>query len=212
MKPQATSRVGADVQGQMTIRENILVDERQLLLRHCSGDREAFGRLVAEYRAPVWSYLVRSGVAESDREDLFQDIFIKIHAASTRYEPDRPLHPWLFTIVANTVRTYRRKRRVRELIFREPSAHEPEAPGVDGERALAAKQAVSWLERAIPRLPSAQREVLILTCIERLNQKDVAAVLGIPVNTVKTQLRRARQALVRGLARRNRRAGGEVPS
>ena len=59
--------------------------------------------LVSRYRAAVYSYLVRCGVAEADRDDLFQEIFIRIHRAASRYRPDCPLHPWLFTIVANAV-------------------------------------------------------------------------------------------------------------
>ena len=94
-------------------------DERELLLRHRDGDPSAFPRLVARYRAPVYSYLVRCGVRESDRDDVFQDIFIKVHRAAAQFQSERPLHPWLFTIVANTVRTHHRKQRVKELVFTE---------------------------------------------------------------------------------------------
>ena len=187
-------------------------DERQLLLRHRSGDPDAFACLVAEYRAPVYSYLVRSGVAEPDRDDLFQDIFIKIHRAAEHYQDDRPLHPWLFTIVANTVRTYHRKKKVRNLVFAEPVAQEPQAPGADSEQATMARQTVAWLEGAIGRLPLAQREVLILACVQNLPQKDVAGILGMPLNTVKTHLRRARLALLEKLARKNSTRSREVPS
>ena len=64
------------------------------------------------------------------------------------------------------------------------------------------------LVRQIHRLPLAQREVLVLACIENLPQKEVAEILGLPVNTVKTHLRRARLVLVDRLAQRD----GEVPS
>ena len=184
------------------------MDERALLLRHRSGDAGAFAGLVAEYRRPVYSYLIRCGVAESDRDDLFQETFLRIHAAAGRYDAGRPLHPWLFTIVANTVRTYHRKKKVRELVFAAPPAVEPRSVAADGERQAMARQTAIWLEREIQRLPLAQREVLVLTCIENLPQKNVAEILGFPVNTVKTHLRRARLALIGRMARRD----GEVPS
>lgn len=186
----------------------IPADERDLLLRHRLGDTEAFAGLVAEYRRPVYSYLVRCGVAETDRDDLFQDIFIKIHRSAAQYQADRPLHPWLFTIVANTVRTYYRKRKVREMVFADSSGPEPQAPAADSERQAMARQTAAWLEGEIQKLPLAQREVLILTCIENLPQKEVAEVLGLPINTVKTNLRRARLALIARRARKH----GEVPS
>jgi len=182
--------------------ERGLSDERELLLRHRDGDPSAFPRLVARYRAPVYSYLVRCGVRESDRDDVFQDIFIKVHRAAAQFQSERPLHPWLFTIVANTVRTHHRKQRVKELVFMEPR-REVRDPAPDGERVAVARQTATWLEEEIRRLPFMQREVLVLACIENLAHKEIAAALELPINTVKTHLRRARLALVRKLARRN---------
>ncbi len=190
----------------------IPADERELLLRHRLGDTQAFAGLVAEYRRPVYSYLVRCGVAEMDRDDLFQDIFIKIHRSAAQYQDDRPLHPWLFTIVANTVRTYYRKKKVREMVFADSSEQEPQAPAADGERQAMARQTAAWLEQEIQKLPLAQQEVLILTCIENLPQKEVAEALNLPINTVKTNLRRSRLALIAKLARHNTIKHGEVPS
>ena len=182
--------------------ERSLSDERELLLSHRDGDPSAFPKLVARYRAPVYSYLVRCGVKESDRDDVFQDIFIKIHRAAAQFQSERPLHPWLFTIVANTVRTHHRKQRVKELVFMEPRREVPD-PAPDGERMAVARQMATWLEEEIRKLPLMQREVLVLACIENLAQKDIAAALELPLNTVKTHLRRARLALVDKLARRN---------
>ena len=182
--------------------ERGLSDERELLLRHRDGDPSAFPRLVARYRAPVYSYLVRCGVRESDRDDVFQDIFIKVHRAAGQFQSERPLHPWLFTIVANTVRTHHRKQRVKELVFMEPR-REVQDPAPDGERVAVARQTATWLEEEIRRLPFMQREVVVLACIENLAHKEIAAALELPINTVKTHLRRARLALVRKLARRN---------
>lgn len=178
-------------------------EERDLLLRHRDGDPEAFPNLVTRYRAPVYSYLIRCGVADSDRDDLFQDIFIKIHQAAGQYQADRPLHPWLFTIVANTVRTYYRRRRTRQIIFAESSAREPKDRTPNAEQLAQAQQTTQWLEKEIQALPATERQVLVLACLEHLAQKDIADVLRMPLNTVKTHLRRARQKLIRKRARLN---------
>ena len=178
-------------------------DERDLLLRHLAGETGVFAELIEAYRAPVFGYLVRSGIDEEDRDDLFQDIFIKIHRAAATYQPERPLHPWLFTIVCNTVRTHLRRRRVRQLVFAPPTADEPTDTAPDGERASAARQTVVFLEGEIRKLPPKHREVLLLAAIERRPLKDVSEALGVPLNTVKTHLRRARLALARALAEHN---------
>ncbi len=94
-------------------RDVVDLEERTWLSRHCRGDASAFPALLEAYRRPVYGYLVRSGVAEANRDDIFQNIFLKIHAAARSYDPTRPLRPWLFTIVANTVRAPRPRRRPR---------------------------------------------------------------------------------------------------
>ncbi|MCP4654575.1 MAG: RNA polymerase sigma factor [bacterium] len=178
-------------------------DERRLVVRHREGDPEAFAALVEEYRAPVYSYLARCGIDADDRDDVFQEIFIKIHRAAARYDAQRPVHPWIFTIVSNTARTYLRKRRVRQLVFAEGDGTEPTDPRPDGERRTAAREAVGLLESEIRKLSLMQREVVLLAGVEKLALKEVGEVLGIPVNTVKTHLRRARLALGRALERGN---------
>lgn len=182
-------------------------DERALLLRHRAGDTDAFAGLVEAYREPVYGYLVRCGVEPEERDDLFQEIFLRVHRATPSYQEDRPVHPFLFTIVCNTVRTHLRRRRVRQLIpiggdrnddgppRPEPASNEPSS-----ERRAAAREALSLVEKEIQRLPLAHREVLLLAGVDQLPLKDVAEILGRPVNTIKTHLRRARLQLAARLA------------
>jgi RNA polymerase sigma-70 factor (ECF subfamily) len=178
-------------------------DERQLLVRHRKGDRAAFSDLVARYRAPVYGYLTRTGVAAEARDDLFQEIFLKIHKAAWSYQPERPLHPWVFTIVANTVRSHYRRFRVRQLVYAEPAGEDTPSSSADSQQLLEAAELAAFVDRALANLPRAQREVLVLCCIEQLAQRDVAEVLDLPVNTVKTHLRRGRLALAHALAERH---------
>jgi len=192
------------VQGSALARTVAVTDASDPLLRHRDGDPEAFARLVEEYRRPVYSYLIRCGVAEGDRDDLFQSVFLRIHRSASQYRAELPSHPWIFTIVANEVRSYLRRRRVRELVFAGgTTAVEPRDGAPHGERAVEARETVAWLEQEIRRLPLAQREVLILVSLEGRPQAEVAEALGLPLNTVKTHLRRARLALGEKLCRRH---------
>ncbi len=195
-------------------RDVVDLEERTWLARHRRGDASAFPALMAAYRRPVYSYLVRSGVADADRDDVFQAIFLKIHAAADSYDPARPLAPWLFTIVANSVRNhFRDGNRGAHLRLADDDPPDPPDPAPGPERIASARQTLAWLEGALATLPPAQREVLLLTAIVGLRQQDVAAALDLPLNTVKTHLRRARLALAARLAERNAPCGaaGEVP-
>jgi RNA polymerase sigma-70 factor (ECF subfamily) len=188
----------------------VSLEERRLLLRHLDGDARAFGELVQAYRAAVYGYLVRCGVEASSRDDLFQEIFLKIHGAAKSYAPERDLKPWLFTIVANTVRSHFRKKKVESLVFTGAAPAEPRSDAPTLEQVTEAKETAAWIETALERLPLPQREVVVLACVEHLSMRDVADALELPVNTVKTLLRRARLTLATELARRNLRARREA--
>jgi RNA polymerase sigma-70 factor (ECF subfamily) len=194
-------------------RETLRLDQRMLLKRHADGDSEAFAELVAEFRGPVYGYLLRTGMDAATCDDLFQEIFLKIHRSAHTHQPDRPLKPWIFTVAANTVRSYFRKKKIPVV----PEEHAPLEGLPDdeldsGQAVVEAKETAAWLEENLRKLPTMQRQVVILCCIEHMAQKDVAEVLELPVNTVKTHLRRARITLARSLARRKARGSREVAS
>ena len=187
------------------------LEERTWLTRHCRGDASAFPALLEAYRRPVFGYLVRNGVAEADRDDIFQSIFLKIHTAAESYDPTRPLGAWLFTIVANTVRNHFRAQAVPiTMVPRDDPLDplDPPDPNPGPEHIAEARETIAWLEEALLALPPAQREVLLLVTVVGLRQQDVASSLNLPLNTVKTHLRRARLALAAGLAGRDAPAGG----
>jgi len=88
--------------------------------------------------------------------------------------------------------------------FAGPPPEDAKDPSPDGEALASAQETAAWLERAIQALPLPQREVLILTAVEGLPLNDVASILEIPLNTVKTHLRRARLRLMESYERRTR--------
>lgn len=176
------------------------LDERGWLPRHCRGDREAFAELLAAYRAPVYGYLARCGLPPAACDDLFQEIFLKVHAAAASYEPSRPLRPWLFTIAANTVRNFLRKERGRCGAADVVDPLELPDPRGCAEGISAVRETVEWLERAVAALPHRLREVVLLSAVEGFTHREVSDVLGIPVGTVKARLHRARLALASALA------------
>lgn len=197
-----------------TVPANSELNDGLLLVRHRDGDESAFPELVARYRASVYGYLVRMGVVAEARDDLFQEIFLRVHRAAGRYQPTRPLQPWLFTIVANAVRNHLRGFRLRKLRFvaASPEQPEPADPAPDGERSAHGRQTAAWLQQAIGRLPRTQREVLVLAAIEHQPLAAIGAALRIPVGTVKSRLGRARLALAQALASRNMSPANPSPS
>lgn len=174
------------------------LEERNWLARHQRGDPDAFRLLLHAYQRPVYSYLLRCGFKKEERDDLFQEIFLKIHAAAASYQPSRPLKPWIFTIAANTARNFLRKYQPADLSLNNDdiALTDPRPPP---EKQLETELTVNWLQTALFQLPLNQRETLLLSAVDDLRQKDIAEILGIPLNSVKTHLRRARLALCKAL-------------
>ena len=178
------------------------LDERTWLPRHVRGDERAFSELLNAYRAPVYSYLVRCGVDAGVRDDLFQDVFLKIHSAAATYQPARPLRPWIYTILANTVRSHLRGGKDGRTVPSSDCPLEPADPRPGTDEQVENREIVDWVETAIAALPPAQREVLLLISVEGFRHQEVAEILHAPVNTVKTHLRRARLNLAKALLNR----------
>ena len=180
--------------------------DTELLRRFSSGDPAAFAVLVRRHQSQLYGYLCRCGVSPSGRDDLFQEIFLRVNQAAARFDSERPFKPWLFAIAVNCVRSHFRKARRVDIESRDC---ELEADGPTGEQVVAARETARWMNDAIATLPVGQRDVLLLVCIERMSPADVASVLEIPRSTVKTLLRRGRLALAKKLASRNARIARE---
>ncbi|MBL4633872.1 MAG: RNA polymerase sigma factor [Kofleriaceae bacterium] len=180
--------------------------ERELLRRFTTGDASAFAQLVHTYKSQIYGYVCRSGVPMGVRDDLFQDIFLRVSQAAGRFDFERPFKPWLFAIAVNTVRSHFRKP---QLAMVDAVAAEVEDGGPRGDQILAAQETASWLDTAIAALPGPQRDVLILVCIQRMDRQEVARTLDIPLETVKTLLRRGRLTLAKQLASRTARTEHE---
>ncbi|AKF05339.1 RNA polymerase sigma-70 factor, ECF subfamily [Sandaracinus amylolyticus] len=182
--------------------------ERALLERHRGGDPAAFAELIETWQAPIHGYLARSGVAAPERDDLFQEVFLRVHGALRGAEgtdglPRGPLGPWIFAIAVNAVRSHFRKQKVRAVVSLRDDAGDAtadHAPSPEG--ALVMRETTAWVEAQIARLPLEQREALLLCTVHGLELRDAAEALGVPVDTVKTRVRRARLALAEARARR----------
>ena len=171
------------------------LEERSWLAAHLRGDQQAFAKLMQAYRKPVYCLLMRQGLEPQHCDDLFQEIFIKVHRSAHQYQPSRPLSPWIFTIVLNTLRNHFRSQPQASASDQVLQAMSDNAPGP--EQAAELDETLNWLEQAMVQLPRAQAEALTLSVVKGMKLKDICQVLNIPLNTLKTHLRRARQALLK---------------
>jgi len=154
---------------------------------------EALIALLPNLRRFALSLARRADLAD----DLVQITAERALAARDRHDPATRLDAWLFRILRNAFIDMTRRDRVRGVTVDVDDA--PESAVLDGRTVTEATLMLGSAQAAIDALPEAQRQVMILVCLEDLSYAEAAAVLGIPVGTVMSRLSRARLAVARKL-------------
>ncbi len=173
------------------------------------GERQAEGRarMAIDPRSPTSiptledvhvehiGFICRSlrglGVAPSAVEDAAQEVLLVVHRRLQEFEPRSPLRAWLFTIASHVARNYRRASRRRAW----QGTVDLECPHSDAgpEQQVEAREALRLTEHFMDGLDEGKRAVFVLALIEGLPASEVAAALGLPMNTVYSRIRLLRQ-------------------
>jgi len=162
-----------------------MTSDEALMLEFQGGSREAFEELFARYREPLFGFFRRRLNSTERAEDLTQETFLAVIRATSRYEPRALVRTYLYGIGLKLVAAERR-RQVRHGI----QAVVVSEPAVD-----AAPDIVLWVREALGKIEASEREILMLREYEQLSYSEIAELLRIPLNTVRSRLFRARLAL-----------------
>lgn len=160
-----------------------------------AGDDEAFEQLVERYTAGLYRVVRRFASDSAEAEALVQEAFLRAWRALPRYRDDGPFFPYLVTIAANLGRDAWRK--ARRLDFGGLEPLEDTLPGEDAdlEGLVEQEQTLQLLAQAVAGLPPAYRLVIALYYDAGLSYEEIGQALSLPVNTVRTHLRRAKAHL-----------------
>jgi RNA polymerase sigma-70 factor (ECF subfamily) len=140
--------------------------------------------LFARYKDPVYAFFARRLARKDRAEDLTQEAFLAVWGAAKRYEPRASVRSYLFAIAFRILMVERRK--AREADAPVPADLSSPAPG--------AEESI-WIRAALARLDDSEREVLMLREYEQLSYAEIAEMLKLPLNTVRSRLFRSREAL-----------------
>jgi RNA polymerase sigma-70 factor (ECF subfamily) len=156
----------------------------------------AFRTLFEEHFAYVWRALRRLGVREADREDLAHEVFVTFYRRRDDYDPARAVRPWLFGIAFRVAVAHRRRAHQKAEVLEDGltvSRAADEAPLPDQH--LARRQDHALLAAALEAVDLPLRAVLVMHDLDGIAVPEIAASLGIPVNTAYSRLRLAREEL-----------------
>lgn len=149
----------------------------------------------------VWRSLRRLGVREADLPDAVQDVFLVVHRRLGDFRGDSKLTTWLYGICFRVASDRRRLAHVRrEVVSDTLDSLTPEGP--DTVDAIALRQARDVLDTILDQMSLEQRAVFTLFELDGLRSEAIAELLEIPLGTVYSRLRLARQVFRRAVERR----------
>ncbi|MBK8170570.1 MAG: RNA polymerase sigma factor [Sandaracinaceae bacterium] len=164
-----------------------------------ASDGVSFEALFESEFSYVCRTLRRLGVKEADLDDLAQEVFITVHRHLHEYDSSRPLKPWLFSFAFGTAANYRRLARHRAEKHEDSDVHASTAPGPAQQ--LENAQARDLVLRALSTLDEDRAAVFVMHELDGFAAPDIAESLSIPLNTVYSRLRVARDEFTTAVRR-----------
>jgi len=189
-----------------------VIEDRELVGRIRSGDAGAFRLLVDQYQRLVMHVVFRLVDGPEDREELCQDVFVRIHLKLGQFNFESKLSTWIAQIAYRTCLNFLSRKRL-------PIAEEPPHwwAGESGESSwldrqaddgpspaetLAGEEAFDLVRQSVSRLPPLLKTVITLYHLEDMSVAEIGTVTGLPAGTIKSHLFRARQILTDQLVRK----------
>jgi RNA polymerase sigma-70 factor, ECF subfamily len=164
------------------------VSDENLMLVFSQGSAEAFAELFRRYKQPIYGFFRRRVGEPSSAEELAQETFLALVRSASRYQPRALFRTYVYAIALKILRSHQRKVAFRATFLGQRNST-PDRSHHDGT------EAVLWVRRALAKLNATDREVLMLREFEQLSYAEIADVLELPINTVRSRLFRARTAL-----------------
>ena len=181
--------------------------DEDLMLAYQKGEVRAFEMLLSRHRKPVFNFILRFVGDRETAEDLLQEAFMRVIKGAEAYKRQAKFTTWLYTIARNLCvdQTRRRKHRKHASLDAPMDAHSGEESGtlldvipgneMASDRKSVNKQLHEQMQQAIAALSDDQREVFLMREFLDMPFKQIADVVGVPENTVKSRMRYALEKL-----------------
>lgn len=167
-----------------------------------SAELPSFREIHDTYYGFVWRYAANRRVPPMAIDDVVQEVFMVVHHRLSSFEGRSSLKTWLAGIAHNVVRGYVRKPRNRATAAKYlDDEMQLLSPGASPAEMLDRKAAVELLHELLDKMSEVQREVFILSELEQLSSIEIAEVIGVNENTVRTRLFAARKLFNQHAAR-----------
>ncbi len=177
------------------------LEESVSVQRARQGDKEAFRHLVETYQDRLFGLVLSMVTQRQTAEDLLQEIFVKAYFALETFGSQSAFYTWLYRIASNHCLDHLRKKRYDHTSLDQPLCEDSEtrfqdtlkAPFTDHPDLMLAERSES--QALLGALAPSERLILTLRELDGRSYEEIAQIMDCPVNTVKSRLNRAREAL-----------------
>lgn len=173
--------------------------DKKILEAAKKGDLAAFEQILFLFEKPIFNYIYRLTGRREDAEDLTQETFIKLYKSISSIDPENNVKSWLYKIATNTAYDWLRQKRGKKELYAIDADSDKRFETTDPDPTYYNIENAFDMEKALVKIKPAYKTILHLFYYDDLDYKKIANILNIPINTVKTYLRRAKLALKKEL-------------
>ncbi len=173
------------------------LNDSEIISKVISGDHSAYAELVNRYQHYVFTLVLRMVKSREDAEEVAQDVFIKAYKYLSDFRGDAKFSTWLYTIVNTTCITFLRKKKLEIHSLDNEQVFEVADSKDSGFRAnlVEQKSKQAMVQQAIGLLSVDDAQIITLFYKAEQSLDEIAAIIGVEVNTAKVRLHRARTRL-----------------
>lgn len=176
-----------------------MTDEQKLVSQILEGDRHALNMLIKKYERLVAHMVFRIVESTEDREEICQDVFIKVYQSLPRFNFKSKLSTWIGTIAyRHALNSLKKKKKIISANDPFSSENDCEAQFIDHqtpEKILSKSDTKAIIHQLIETLPVQYRTIITLFHLEEMSYPEIVKITGMPEGTVKNYLFRARKQL-----------------
>ena len=170
---------------------NHTVTDEALIIAFLNGDTQAFNTLVTRWQKPIYNFVLRYASDPDNADDLTQQTFIRAYQGLRKLDKPTRFSSWLYRIALNAARDAGRANQRHSMVSTSDEAvsNELRVPSYSHPDQLAHRRDLrDVLSRALQEIPEEQRVVVIMKEYQGLKFREIADVMELPINTVKSRL------------------------
>ncbi|MCA9403923.1 MAG: sigma-70 family RNA polymerase sigma factor [Candidatus Omnitrophica bacterium] len=171
--------------------------EREILERAAAGDVNAFEEVYKAYSRFVYNVALRMCRNNEIAQDVTQDVFITVYDKFDKFRFESSFKTWVYRITVNTsINTLKKGSKMRDKSVSFDDQYDYGQPADSLPEKIQREEQAALIDRLLGYLNTDQRTCIVLRNIEGLSYEEIAAALKIPINTVRSRLKRAREKLL----------------